>query len=91
MRHKRFLSLVLLLAGCIGSSFDDRSDVDAPFPSLHSVPDRPRALDHYEQTQVDTEMGIDQQKMLDANHDLRAKFEVSPPTSCKEDPQEPTS
>ena len=61
------------LSGCIGSQFVVDDADDAPFMSLHDVPERPDLPDRSSYADVKEDLTSSQQETLDENTRLRKK------------------
>lgn len=68
-------SLTVFLSGCIGSELTGRDvDTDTPFPSLHSVPDRPEAKNMQKIESERDDFEENYENKLDRNEQLRKKY-----------------
>ena len=66
---------IFCLTGCVGTMFLNRDyEKDKPYPSLHSVPDRPEAVDYTVVNQEIAQEENDQEQMLKFNKEWREKY-----------------
>jgi hypothetical protein len=90
MRQAAFLTLLCIgISGCVGTKITGREvDTTKPYPSLHSVPDKPTPIDF---TKIDAERtDFDKSIVTEVhkNEELRKKF-VPPVKKEPEPPEEP--
>ena len=71
-----FLSLCLVLSGCIGSEILERDvDLDKPYPLLHSVPELPPKEDFASYSQALKKQEQSHQNLMEQNKELRKLYE----------------
>jgi len=76
MRHLAFLIVTCgLLSACVGSQLTERDvDLSAPYPSLHSVPDRPCVKDFVKIDAEREEFENSYETEIDLNDAIRSKY-----------------
>jgi hypothetical protein len=68
----------LFLSGCIGATvfFEQDECLTAPFPDLHSVPDKPPCPDVQKYKQVENALSSSQEQAIMQNKQLREQFKL---------------